>query len=419
MVHDNGCRGAAWASIALLALGAACSGSKPPPSKAAIFDPCTADEECASGLFCASSPEGRHCTLACATTADCPDEYYLECGVLADGTRACLPGCYLSSGLSGFACVDGVPTSCERLGDEHCESCGCDPGLACLTGTGCVPPSDVGGPCDGDEDCLSNNCSTFDGVCRVPLGTPCSASDCDYCLDGWYCSRQCRAEADCQGGRCLGESDGHGQFTGVYYCRPSCHPAASDACHGSECRWHTNAQYYYCDCAFSSCAGTHAPRAIGQPCNNERQCPSPAYCLRTDSGAYCSAACTSSVECGAGIACIAFAPCTPDATCEGVCRPTCGDADPCESGVCIDRLATDGTRIDVCAISDASPGRCDQPGSRIGRCFIFPSCPSKRPARFPLSVAPLFRSTHHAPCARARLYCRALSARLFLVVAGG
>jgi hypothetical protein len=272
--------------------------------------------------------------------------------VLADGTQACLPECDLASLLTGFACVDGVPTSCDRLGDEHCAFCGCSPELTCLMGTGCVPPSDVDGPCDSDEDCRSNNCSTFAGVCRVPLGTPCSSSDCDYCLDGWYCSRECNGQGDCQGGHCLGSEDSNRLFE--YYCLPPCHPAASDACHGAVCELHPDALHYYCDCGrfSSSCPGTHAPRTIGQNCRNDLQCGSAARCLGTASGdqffGYCSVACTSSTECGAGLACMAIAPCDPNSTCEGLCRPTCDVADPCARGTCDNRLATDGTRIDVC-----------------------------------------------------------------------
>ena len=350
-MRGTGCRTAPGVCVALLAFGAACSSSKPPAHKGTVGDLCSEPDECASGLLCASISNAQICTVPCASNADCPAGAYLECGVLADGSRVCVPECYLNSGLPGFACVDGVPTACELLGDEHCESCGCAAGLTCLTGTACVPPSDVGGPCDADDDCVSNNCSTFAGVCRVRLGTPCTTSDCDYCLAGWYCSRECRSETGCQGGRCLGELDAVGRFTGVYYCRPPCQLGAAGPC-PDDCEYHTDAQYYYCACSHTTCVGTHAPHTIGQFCRSDAQCPRPAYCLGSDSGGglrgYCSAPCTSSAECGAGVACSSVGPCAPGETCDGLCRPLCDATSDCEIGACNQRIDTAGTTMGVC-----------------------------------------------------------------------
>jgi len=338
----------------LIALLAACTSNKPAP-KGAYGELCAGAEDCAAGLFCASVSDSKFCTVTCATNGDCPvgpNGAYLECGVLADGSKACLPGCFMRSPLTGFACIDGVPTSCEVLGDEQCEQCGCAAGMTCLTGKGCVPKSDVGGPCDADDDCVSNNCSAFAGVCRVPLGTPCSTSDCDYCLSGWYCSRECNL-LHCEGGYCLGEVDGVGQPTGVYYCLPACDPNVPGACPGTQCRSNTEAQISYCECgSYTSCPGMQAPRAVGQPCRSDDQCSAPAFCLGSggDVGGYCSVGCTTSAECGAGLACIATAPCSPGATCAGQCRPACTAAAPCAFGVCDQRTGTDGASTNVCVI---------------------------------------------------------------------
>ncbi len=137
----------------------------------------------------------------------------------------CVPPC----GSGPYTCVGAVSTACALVDDPtHCIDCGCaDATTHCARDLGCLPPAAVGEPCALNNDCATNNCSTFAGVCRVAVGTACTAEDCDACLHlpggTTHCSRECRGDSDCRTDRCLGNTT-----LGVLECLPT-------ACTGTAC----------------------------------------------------------------------------------------------------------------------------------------------------------------------------------------
>lgn len=146
----------------------------------------------------------------------------MSCGVLPDGSRGCLEACTSDSlPESGFACVEGSPVACGIAGAAYCSECGCPGGQRCEIGLGCVPLAAVGEACANDYDCVSENCSALGGVCRVNVGQPCTAQDCDRCLstgDWSFCSRECT------GSLCTSGEEVHicAAFGSGSFCYPSC-----------------------------------------------------------------------------------------------------------------------------------------------------------------------------------------------------
>ncbi len=138
-----------------------------------IGDFCTAKTDCAQGLCFEGS-----CTMECRSSDDCAGTLLEACGVTAEGSF-CMRGCeYFRLGVT---CIDDVPTACSVAGEGHCEDCGCPSTLRCEDGA-CVEKLAVGEPCAESTDCKSDNCSDFAGICRVPVGASCDASNCDGCL---------------------------------------------------------------------------------------------------------------------------------------------------------------------------------------------------------------------------------------------
>lgn len=301
------------------------------------------------------------CSKHCKTDQDCATEFGgLACGVDATGERSCVPEC---DGFGGdYACVEGVSTSCEIASDEYCEECGCPSTLRCEPGQGCMPKRAAGEPCSTDDDCNTDNCSSFAGVCRVPIGAACAASNCDACLaaDGWsYCSRECLGNSQCGSGLCLGNAD-------TFYCRPPCSDFGDASCPGHKCKLFiddvTAATAYHCDCVNAgTCEWTAEARPLGQECKYDGDCESnlcDRVATQVDSlygrlyAGLCTQPCTTTEECGEGFACAAVG--TPH------CLPTCTAESGCAIGSCVGLPTAEGGSQDLCWVKRAT-GQCWEP----------------------------------------------------------
>jgi len=222
------------------------AGSTTPDTPQPEYVACIADSECGADGQCIKGS----CAKSCTTSAEC--NTISVCGIAPNGSRRCVPICtdhYIpiqgDIPIQGFndlstryACVNGVSTACLRLDDTHCVACGCGPNLVC-TDTGCAPKRAVGEACRTDLDCISDNCSSKIGTCRVPVGQPCNQTNCDLCRINadtayQYCSRACVNSSSCRGGVCINET---------------CFPMCDASCPG-ECRAFTGngTGGIYCPC---------------------------------------------------------------------------------------------------------------------------------------------------------------------------
>lgn len=350
--------------LGMLQLGSGCSSSgedKPVP----VGKYCSEDAEC-SGGFCLT--DVNTCSKPCASDSDCASTgafYEHVCGVAPTGARSCVPPCE----APGYVCVDNVSTSCNVAPDDQCAECGCSGAERCEPEVGCMPKRAAGEPCQSDADCNTNNCSSFAGVCRVPVGSACDASNCDICLSGTdfsYCSRECLGNGACGKGLCLGSGD-------LYYCRPPCVGLRDESCPGDFCKLFiddlTNAQSFYCDCASSQkCTWLEDVHPLGTSCRYDSDCAGN-LCDRVIIGSdslagpsyagICSQTCNTSAECGEGFTCAAVGTphCLP--TCEGSCAT---------GGNCVGLPSVEGDTTMACWMKRAE-GQCWQPGDcQSGNC---------------------------------------------------
>jgi hypothetical protein len=319
------------------------------------FDPssgaaCVINADCAKKVCLAGS-----CTHGCSNDADCNAGFFATCGIGPGNARVCMPSC----GNRGVVCVGNVTKSCDVVSPddpEFCTHCDCPSSMRCEPGSGCVDKAETGGSCRSDLDCKSNNCSLFAGVCRVPVGTPCTSDNCDECWTSgsWqYCSRECNRDAECGSGLCLGSG-------GIYTCHPRCAEVLDASCPG-KCRIldvNEGVDPLYCDC---SCGASVAPHPLGSRCRYGSECASTQCDSVTDacslSGSGCSQIgqctqpCQASSDCGDGFRCA-----TVGAAAH--CLPTC-DADSCPIGECTSLPTTEADQAKLCWIK-RSNGTCTE-----------------------------------------------------------
>jgi hypothetical protein len=388
MEHVPPRRGLApYALLLLLSVLAACPSSGGPEAPDAAVplergDYCYADAGCKSGI-CLQFPDtgAGTCSIACTTDTDCaPEDTQTVCGIGPAGEQACVPIC--GGAYGSYACVGGLSTACTQVPDDtHCIVCGCPENLRCEPGAGCMPKSEVGGNCLKDEDCRTGNCSTFAGVCRVPVGQPCDESNCDRCLtapNGWsFCSRECDSQNDCNGGQCIG----HGS-NGFFTCRPSCSSFADPTCPGSNnCEFPSGGNELFCDCESGGDCPIVAPmRTLGQNCNLDSECASGSCVARLECGGpfgdecvdrgLCSQSCDSDADCGGG-ACVAV-PCVDGQAgeCGFMCLPRCGGELYCDAyQTCTALAGVSGSNQLVCDVRIGDGLRCaDNASCQSGNC---------------------------------------------------
>jgi hypothetical protein len=276
------------------------------------------------------------------------------------------PGMAPTSG--GTANVATDPTCAANVTAIGCYDCSCAAGLHCVAGQGCVPQATTGEACDEDSDCNTNNCSQYFKVCRVPVGQPCSASDCDRCLTlgaTTYCSRECGGHDECNGGHCIGDLD-----IGYFTCQPPC-----EGC-PFECSAYNAATVglnymEYCDCV-TGCSPSVPRRPNGSPCQTAADCASD-LCVVNGDISVCTQACTTSAECGAGLSCIGM-PCSEGETegCGTMCAPNCEDLsfEACNYHQgCLDFYTTESGVANVCSWKSPDNGLCTRNANCIsGHC---------------------------------------------------
>jgi hypothetical protein len=317
---------------------------------------CSRDESCAE-LVGATAPYSDMrtsvCTKPCASNGDCVGSEEIVCGVLADGSRGCLPSCVRDSDVP---CLDGVPTACAAAGPTACEKCGCAPGERCEVGVGCEPLRAIGEACEVDLDCKTANCSAYSKVCRVPVGQNCDASNCDICLSsssGWsYCSRPCQRDDECStAGRCVGYAD-----TNNFSCRPNCKSISDSSCPGT-CKYTSNTAALYCDCP--NCNVSSPKRPYGAGCSSSSSCES-GNCisrgwtinLQYNVAGFCSQSCKGDADCSANSGCVEFACESSSADsqlCGMHCAPRCEESNDCADGsTCHSMKTVSGAESSLC-----------------------------------------------------------------------
>jgi hypothetical protein len=91
---------------------------------------------------------------------------------------------------------------------------------------GCVPLAEIGEKCAVAADCISRHCSATAGMCRVAIGSPCTAANCDRCLTGpngySACSQVCSSSDNVCGDLCVADAASHFEFTCRAACKPDC-----------------------------------------------------------------------------------------------------------------------------------------------------------------------------------------------------
>jgi len=289
--------------------------------------PCSAGYDCASG-YC--NPGTLRCGSTCRTSADCT------------GGEDCLGAVCVAacpSTIEGYVCDGASHVSCSVADDSFCGVCGCPAsGTRCESGVGCVPLSQVGQACDSDDECLSDNCSLYNGVCRVAVGAACTSANCDQCItatNGFaYCSRECSYDGDCGAGQCLGDST-----IGYFTCRPPCSTFADPSCPGT-CKYPSGggSTKLFCDCP--SCTISGSPRILGAQCDWDSDCASGdclarhlSFSFYNISSGFCTHTCSSDAQCGAGTHCVDV-PCAPgdsSARCGALCLRDCSTSYDCPS----------------------------------------------------------------------------------------
>jgi hypothetical protein len=227
--------------VVVLAVACSSSESAPPggldiqPTKQ-LFDNCTYNEECLTGECVAVGSE-NYCSRNCSGEADCNNPAY-------DRLGDCAPA----------GAVNKCFRPCTFPPTDTCSKCGCqDPQMYCASNA-CVPKLALLADCTGNWQCASGNCSphpSYSGQkCLVAYGGPCTADNCEVCLNGVFCSRICGPgkpvvscfDLDWPASDCiLSESSG--------VCHLTCYGPSQATCDpfGFDCTKVVNAEVYYCE----------------------------------------------------------------------------------------------------------------------------------------------------------------------------
>lgn len=373
-----------WVLVGIFGVCACASSSSSPGSgstptvvhKGTLGQTCAEDSDCESG-FClnlaVSAPPAAICSKHCSSDADCSGDLP-RCGTGTDGSSVCAYACP-SNFHRGFTCVAGAPVACGA-DQSLCEDCGCPDSMRCEVGLGCAPKSDVGGPCRLDGDCKTGNCSTIESVCRVPVGSACTAKNCDLCqtaANGYsFCNRACDYDSECNGSVCLTYS---GALHGI--CYQKCNGFGDTSCPGSCMLSGDNVnKITYCDCS-SACSIETTTHPLGAECSSGTDCESGrcyTQCAPHSScTGWCSQGCTQSSGCGGGSLVCVNVPCVDKEACGAQCLPPCTPLGNCKEGYfCreLQELGTNATRA-VCDIKLPEMVSCSINGQcQSGLCFM-------------------------------------------------
>ncbi len=195
------------------------TGPKPDPGplgSKVLGQECDSDQECASGM-CWRSAEGKGCTQACTTMAECQALGPLFCLEIGAGLRGCVPRpsaawvsckghqdcvyplacrsnqgfCEVPECLWDGDCGEGH--MCERRA-RRCQVKVCSADLECVVPTERCARSTCGPPlCEGDGDCAQGDiCHPVQKKCTTPKA----------CVEGDEAAG-CYYNETCVGTRCL------------------------------------------------------------------------------------------------------------------------------------------------------------------------------------------------------------------------
>lgn len=352
------------------------SGTDPGPL-GAPGDPCQGPDDCQSGL-CVQDEDGVACRSSCGTDGDCPagQECFPLSGVNfgacfpGDGQTDPNPGGKPLGGpcASGDECASGM---CASAGFEYVcsEACSgpsdCPLGYQCVAldgGSGCFKGDDkpTGDACEGNQECASDSCISFDG-------------------EVWFCTEPCAASSDCPCGmrcvatRTVGDLCAPGVPVG---CVPDGGPCAaatecvSGLCDGGTCSSTCSIfdPTVTCSaglgCARADLASpdgwctTPGPNGLGKPCSSDTDCAS-LFCLQ----GICRLPCEYSLgACAGGLTCEPAV--GPIGFCDGATDPggNPGGSDATSSG-------SDGTGTSTGDAVGPTPGAEVTPGGGTSGSF--------------------------------------------------
>ena len=372
-----GLRVPVWLVLALATFG--CNDEKPTPAgssgsggrleTAGLRESCTDGQTCEAGLLCVELGEFSYCEQPCQSDADCDfklpvdaaSEATAVCATLSPELKVCKVPC--DGHYEGaYACMDHHPVYCAALDETSCSVCGCPDGMRCEANVGCEPKRGLDAECFEDADCASNNCDFFEKVCRVPVGSPCTPTNCEQCMEsryGTFCSRKCGGDHQCNGSACAFQE-----------CVPLCAGPVDPKCLG-ECDFHFRAgpgspEIYSCDCDPMECVQLYPPAEPGAQCDEDSDCDPNGVCLVQDAFriGFCSRTCSADSPCDKGQSCVDV-PCgqsDPD-TCGLLCLNACQAAEPrCYPGHCRALQSVDAQVVEVCDFRKLTGERCNAHG---------------------------------------------------------
>lgn len=352
--------------LMLAQVASGCSSNSPAPAPASggssssksagLFEECSPGHDCESGLECIMANGLSRCEHLCQSDADCNftikivlDDVQAVCGTLTKEVKACSLPC--SERYDAFACIDGHPVECSALDDTSCATCGCaDKSLRCEPNVGCQAKRAVDDECTTDSDCVTDNCDQNAHVCRVAVGSACTASNCERCVasrSDTYCSRACAFNEQCNGGGCLFQE-----------CAPACAGSVDANCPG-ECRlsFHNGGgvpDSYACLCAAGQCNVLSPPPDVGDQCDEDSDCGTDGVCLHNHplqlEQGICSRHCSAEKPCSKGRSCVDV-PCHENEaqTCGALCLNDCAATEPrCLVGTCNTLPNLDANSLEVC-----------------------------------------------------------------------
>ncbi|MAQ15088.1 MAG: hypothetical protein CMN30_09890 [Sandaracinus sp.] len=244
---------------------------------------------CPDGFFCASQGLGVCGGLcapgvlgttavgeSCTANVECITGYCLDPG---DGDRRCLAPCEGDSGqcLAGEVCLAGAG------------SCG-----ACIPEEIFSGPRSLGEPCSDDDECVSGDCFTDEGVTycsRVCTGD-------EECGDMFHCrSGQCiRGPRQSVGGGCVDNED-----CGTGFCA-----STSDQSWCSDfCTEDANCPTGFTCETVSDGVAVCAPQTglVGESCSANEDCISGLCAMGTHNGSVCTEICGPDIACDPGFEC--------------------------------------------------------------------------------------------------------------------
>lgn len=356
---------------------------------------CSANEQCANNRC---DPGTGVCGLPDGSTCQTYNDAMCASGNCDDPTQKCAPrkadGAQCQSAVE---CVSNYCNSSTRTCTPHCYTDrDCAAGEWCNNNSGsnsyCLPLKADGESCQGDEECVAQNCRSND-KCGPPPGLG------DACVVG-----ECYPAGHCSGGVCVkGKAPGEAcaaldECQAPYICREKTCQAMNLACRPGKLD-EGCAFLRVCDeatwCDMSTGFVCKAKKAQGSSCSQGSECAAGLTCVYGNSGGTCSPqlalgeACVQATDCLAGLNCVRVAGGT-SSTCQAPpAGNPCGYNEPCPSGFfCTSRdfcepqkpqgaSCSGGSSSEECADGLYCESTCKPKGSVGDACASYRPCKSE------------------------------------------